>query len=277
MVDHYAILGISPEASPEEIKKSFKRLAVRFHPDKNPRRREWSERKFREILDSYQVLADPRRRADYDNRYKWRGNGQEGDMRPYFFRRTDPRSLARRVLHYLMNCRSEEAIDLFLQMRTRYGPDVLWDYLEREECLDCEFLLAEAFETRGELHDAAENYRKVYLRERGAVRRRPYYDEVISRLKSLCLHKIARSLNPRDAFRYYRWAEDLDLTQRERAQVAKRRAEAYYATGDFPSAAQALREAMRLDPQLKGGGRLAEKLGRRMGTLRAGGAGKGRS
>lgn len=63
--DYYDVLGVDREASEEEIKKAFRKLAMRHHPDKNPGDKE-SEEKFKEINEAYEVLRDPEKRARYD-------------------------------------------------------------------------------------------------------------------------------------------------------------------------------------------------------------------
>jgi len=59
--DYYAILGVGKNASPEEIKKSFRRLAHEHHPDKGG-----NEQKFKDVNEAYQVLGDQKKRAQYD-------------------------------------------------------------------------------------------------------------------------------------------------------------------------------------------------------------------
>ena len=62
--DYYSILGVSKNAKDEEIKKSFRKLAVKYHPDKNPGKD--AEEKFKEINEAYEVLSDPEKRRKYD-------------------------------------------------------------------------------------------------------------------------------------------------------------------------------------------------------------------
>jgi len=63
-IDYYAILGLTRNASDADIKKSFRKLALKFHPDKN--KEPGAEVKFRQITEAYDVLSDPPKRAIYD-------------------------------------------------------------------------------------------------------------------------------------------------------------------------------------------------------------------
>lgn len=69
--DYYSILGVSPDASPEEIKRAFRKLALETHPDRNPGDPAAEER-FKKINEAYGVLSDPHKRAEYD---RFRGLG----------------------------------------------------------------------------------------------------------------------------------------------------------------------------------------------------------
>lgn len=63
--DYYAILGVARDASEADIKKAYRKLAVKYHPDKNPNNKE-AENKFKEINEAYEVLSDTDKRKKYD-------------------------------------------------------------------------------------------------------------------------------------------------------------------------------------------------------------------
>src|SRR5438045_1651385 len=62
--DYYEILGVEKNAAQDEIKKAYRKLAVKFHPDKNPDKN--SEEQFKELGEAYEALSDPQKRAAYD-------------------------------------------------------------------------------------------------------------------------------------------------------------------------------------------------------------------
>ncbi len=80
--DYYQILGIARTAGADEIRSAYKKLALKYHPDRNPGNKQ-AEEKFKEMNEAYQVLSDPQKRARYDqlgsayNSYE-RNGGQPG-------------------------------------------------------------------------------------------------------------------------------------------------------------------------------------------------------
>ncbi|MDE0298664.1 MAG: DnaJ domain-containing protein [Candidatus Poribacteria bacterium] len=82
--DYYEVLGVSRDASPDEIKKAYRKLAVKYHPDKNPGNAS-AEEKFKEASNAYEVLSDPKKRQIYNQR----GHAGVNDMGFHGFTNTE--------------------------------------------------------------------------------------------------------------------------------------------------------------------------------------------
>jgi molecular chaperone DnaJ len=93
MKDYYKILGVEKNASQDEIKKAYRKSAMKYHPDRNPGDSA-SESKFKEITEAYDILSDPQKRSQHDNpgtgffgafNEYWKGNPfQGGDFSSFF-------------------------------------------------------------------------------------------------------------------------------------------------------------------------------------------------
>ena len=64
--DYYEILGVNKNATDDELKKAFRKLAKKYHPDANPDNKAEAEKKFKEVNEAYEVLSDPQKRKMYD-------------------------------------------------------------------------------------------------------------------------------------------------------------------------------------------------------------------
>ncbi len=65
--DYYRILDLNNNASTDEIKKAYRKLALQYHPDRNHGKEEWANAKIKEINEAFSVLGDPKKRRHYDN------------------------------------------------------------------------------------------------------------------------------------------------------------------------------------------------------------------
>jgi curved DNA-binding protein len=81
--DYYKVLGVERNASEDDIRKAYRKLAMQYHPDRNPNDKQAEER-FKEINEAYQVLSDPEKRTHYDrlgsDYSNWQRRGAQGDF-----------------------------------------------------------------------------------------------------------------------------------------------------------------------------------------------------
>ena len=92
-MNYYEILGISRNASEEEIKKGYRKLAIKWHPDKNPNNQKESEEKFKIISEAYSVLSDKEQRIIYDAKINSNININNSNYSNYTFSRVNPRDV----------------------------------------------------------------------------------------------------------------------------------------------------------------------------------------
>jgi len=64
--DYYQVLGVPRNATDEQVKKAYRKLAMQYHPDRNPGKEQWANEKFKEINEAFSVLGDPEKKKQYD-------------------------------------------------------------------------------------------------------------------------------------------------------------------------------------------------------------------
>ena len=166
MVNYYEVLGIAPNSTAQEIKKSFRKRAKEIHPDVRPDDNSRSEEEMRLLLAAYAILGDMEKREEYDRALHSFLRVRGFDYREFLMRRKDdPLSQSKLIFHDLLANHQDEAIELYERLAADWGFE-LERYLSREDYMDCAFLLAEVFETRRRYDEAYLLYRKLYDYER---------------------------------------------------------------------------------------------------------------
>ncbi|KAH0473451.1 MAG: hypothetical protein KVP17_000201 [Porospora cf. gigantea B] len=124
--DPYKVLGVPRSASEQDIKKAYRKLAVLWHPDKNPRNKEVAAEKFKNVGRAYEILSDPTKRADFD-RFGRQGPPRTTRREAYAPHRTAPRFTfmdAERLFEQFFGGRDPFAFDdmLFADLSGRRSP-----------------------------------------------------------------------------------------------------------------------------------------------------------
>jgi len=246
--DYYAVLGLEPSASDDEIRRTYKRLALEAHPDKNPERREWAEARIRELIAAYEVLADPDRRHALDRFLATGVRRGPRDGGPFFFHRKTPGARALLILHHLVGQRPQVAAELLEEMEEEFGLDYLGDYLERGDCLDCLFLLAEHHVREKNYLAAAERLRMFYHQDNQSRSPRHYFDQVVDLLKDIYLRKLPKTLAPELQVTYLTQAAEFRLGGKDEVLRLRLLVETAASSGNATTALAALERLRALAP-----------------------------
>ncbi len=122
MKDYYQILGVPENARPEDIKRAFRRLAFKYHPDTNPGREKQAEERFKEINEAYGVLGDEEKRRQYDLARKGQlaGAGYDRGYGGFSYSQQD-------IFRDIFSNRAmmDELNRMFAQAGLRFDPDFL--------------------------------------------------------------------------------------------------------------------------------------------------------
>jgi tetratricopeptide (TPR) repeat protein len=255
MNNYYDLLGIGHDASTDEIKKAFREKAKRLHPDIAGK---GAEEGMRKLLTAYQVLSSAERRFEYDRAYSRFIKNPGFDYRTWLRERgDDPASQARLVFFELLHLEEEEALAIW---RKNGGVHFAMErYLDREDWMDCLFILAEELDRR-ECSFEAFRLLAVLLREE---RRLPYFKhftpEVEQYLKTLVRQRLRAQVDDETWVECMEILLELGFPPRDEARWLRSMAETLLALGDEAAAEELIREAVKRDPSVPGTGRLRKK------------------
>ena len=263
MPNYYKVLQVEPHAGQADIKRAFRRLLKKFHPDRNRGNLAWAEQRTREIVEAYHVLSDERRRRFHDEQLRLqKGSGsQRSSFTTGPYSRDGVAAKCRFILESLLNGNGAEAVKVYEELCERHENFDLYPYLSLKDHLDCKFLLGEEYERQGKLERALELYEEVYREELEGPRLRYFFDEVQDRIVTIYTQRIPRQMEPEGAIIRFRHALRLPLPQRDLAEIRKRLAETLLKVGDEEAARRELVRALRQRPGLKGVQRLCSRLG----------------
>jgi len=256
---HYDILGVSPEASAQEVKSAFRRQAKRLHPDLAGASPSSGTTRSREVamrllLEAYRMLSDPEKRRAYDRSMRRRAAEENGFGYHRFLkaRPNDPESQAKLVVYDLLHGLEDEAIETFERAKA-FGSDFrLERYLERSEAMDAEFCLAEEYEKRERWLKAYGLYKRLIAMEAEKPTFRYFFEVVALRFRTLLLLKLPKFLDEEDFMDRLEEAAALGLSRRDSAQFLRKKAEVQLRLRDTEGALESLERAAELVPRLAG-------------------------
>jgi len=260
MINYYEVLEVQPEATRDEIKRSFRRLAKKYHPDHNATRTKWAEAKMRVILKAYDTLMNDVERTEYDRKLRPFLKAYQDPYRENLAKRSDdPAAQSRLILYSLLNDSPGDAIKIYERMRGKDENFEVWQYLDQKDYLDCQFLMGEEYERQGNWKQALRFYENVYTAERN-LPMRFFLEEVKDRIRDIYCKKVARRCKPIESVKIYEKVMAMGVSKKTEAYLHKKIAESYYKGAVEKKARVHLKRAFELEPKLKGAQKICEKL-----------------
>ena len=278
--DYYQILEIERDATAREIKSAYRKLAKRYHPDKNPERTAFAEKMFREVCNAYDTLQDRKRKSDYDRTLRTIERQQKSEE-IYFDRLkriNQTYAKLELLLQALLHHNYETGVSMYEQLQHRsqeIGKQLrIDDFLSYEESRDCEFLIAEAYQklgfSNGDPSSVLDRYRKIeqamlmYESLLSAETKRPcfrhFIREVKDRLKFIYLYHFSVEGYDQTHPIPLTKIRELKLSKRETAWMYKKIAEFYVEIDQFREARTVLKMAFELQPRLTGAKKICQTL-----------------
>ena len=180
MKNYYELLGVNKNATAAEIKKAFREKAKQLHPDIAGTS---NDEAMRRLIGVYEILSNPDRRFEYDKAYQRFEKTSGFNYRAWLNEQDDPVSQTKLIFFELLHLEEEQAIAVW---RKNGGLDFrMRQYMEREDWMDCQYILAEELDKRGFIFEAFKLMSEVLADERA----RPYFKlftvEIENYLKSL--------------------------------------------------------------------------------------------
>jgi tetratricopeptide (TPR) repeat protein len=256
MDNYYSLLGVTQNASFSDIKRAFREKAKLLHPDIAGAR---AEEGMRKLLAAYRVLSDRDRRFEYD-RACFRFVKNPGfDYRAWLRgQEDDPAIRAKLVFFELLHLEEEEALRIWRKGGGIHFP--LEKYLDREDFLDCLYLLAEELDRRGNCFEAFTLLARLVREERRLPYFRHFMDDIETFLRELVRLRLKSQVDEETWLECLETLLSLEFPSRDQARWMRSMAETLLAMGEARQAEAVIREALRRDPALPHAARLRRKL-----------------
>jgi curved DNA-binding protein CbpA len=256
MDNYYSLLGITKDASPSDIKRAFREKAKRLHPDIAGQK---TGEGMRKLLTAYKVLSSRDRRFEYDRAWSRFVKDPGFDYRTWLRGQgDDPASRAKLIFFELLHLEEEEALELWRKAGGIHFP--LEKYLDREDYMDCLYLLAEELDRRGNGFEAFVLLTQLVREERRLPYFRHFMDDIETFLRELVRLRLKPQVDEETWLECLETLLSLEFSPHDQARWMRSMAETLLAMGEARQAEAVIREALRRDPSLPNTARLRRKL-----------------
>lgn len=262
MVNYYDILEVHQEVSAEEIKRSFRTLIKKYHPDIHSQNKQWAESKTKIIIQAYKTLSDSITREQYDKQYKhlFQTSRKPRPSKKEATIDDDIQARIRIIFFDLLDGHINTAVNNYERLLKDFKDIDFLSYLNHRDYIDCKFLLAEAYEKLKRYDVAIELYEIILERGKGSTNRRHLLHEIKERARNIYCRNLARYAPPEKALGYYEKVLKLNLYKNENAFIYKKMAECFLKMEEYENALKHLNIALSLKPNLQGINKLKAKL-----------------
>ena len=263
LAGYFKIIELPQTKDLDLIKTAYKKLANKYHPDKNLHNKQWAEEKFKLVSEAYRLIlkhlnspsASEFTGSEAFYSYE-RQSSYESQIPNYWdtIRNSgNPTDKINLFLHELVSENSKEGLRLYDELANEMrGIDPL-SLLESSNYFDACFLLAEALEKDGRYTKAVEYYGIYYQHIRIFLHRRTFAQEIKEKIVKLIKNKICKTGNKTESNQFFlRMLEQVSFTNKEKAKLFKDLAKLYMSNLEEDQAKFALKAAQKLDPTLKG-------------------------
>jgi curved DNA-binding protein CbpA len=239
--NYYELLGVNRDAPAGEIKKAFRERAKRLHPDIAGKA---AEGQMRKLLTAYETLCDGERRYEYDRAYARFVKDVSFDYRSWMREQGEsPEYQAKLVFFELLHLEDDEAIAVWRKNGGIHFP--MERYLDRDDWMDCCFILAEELDRRLQSFEAFTLLTQIIREER----RRPYFKHFTVEIEKLVREIVRLRLKSQTDTETWVGCLQTLLTlgfpARDEASWRRSLVQALSALGDYAGAEQISREAVK--------------------------------
>ena len=261
--NYYRILNIGPHASRKSIRSSFRRLAMKYHPDTSELDPKSAAARMRMLLEAYRILMDAEKRSIYDLRFKARKSKEGLSYRESLEKhKDDPYSRGLLIFYDLLNGSTKTAIFNYERlMKVNPGGVDLLALLGFADYLDCIFLLAEGYQRMNHYDKAIRHYEAVFKEDLKWNYFRLFRHEIQQQIRDIYCRRLAKRVDPARAIGYYRiLLNNYTFPKKDRAFFFKKIAECYYQIGEIEKSKKNFFLALELQPKLNGTKKIRENL-----------------
>lgn len=272
----YSILEIDQDATPKVIKKAYRRLAKKYHPDKNPGHEEDVREKFKEITVAYKNLINSSRAKNSTSGHEDEFDKSKDTKRSESYnvyriniknpryekhvRYKEIRRKCRLILSKLLSQKFHRAIEIYEYLKVEVSDFDLFSYLDYMDSRDCEFLLAEAYQMVGDYTKAIILYELTLEHERKQTHFKQFTEEIRIRLKKIYFN-VFKNGETEEMIDCIPKILDLGLSKKRLAWIYKKVAESYFEDNLLRNARETLKKAFIIYPNLKGTKKICRKVG----------------